>query len=182
MKPVSTADDMQKKPPPPPTCFFATAIFSPPIKVLGGFIKCLPPLLALYSNLQFWFSPNFFLGGLPRLLLHRIKVMMMSHLLLFLLHQRFTYWHKKKNISVLYGSLPSLGFSQSAMQCVFFACVFFCTCVRRRKNGTRSITKVHTGVWEGWSFSHLTTFGHHTHTHKEPPLFSPLIIYILKWF
>jgi hypothetical protein len=158
---------MQK---PPPTCFFATAIFSPPIKVLGGFIKCLP--LLYWRSIQICnsgFHLVFFFLGCPVCYYTESKWWWCrTHLLLFLLHQRFTYWHKKQFGFIWFSPLPWFLTVCNALR-VFLRVFFFCTCVRRRKNGTRSITKVHTGVWEGWSFSHLTTFGHHTH--KEPPPF-----------
>jgi hypothetical protein len=79
MKPVSLQRTTCKNH--PPTCFFfCHSYFLSPDKSLGRVYQMSPPpLLALYSNLQFWFSPSFFLFGLPRLLLHRIKVMMMSY-------------------------------------------------------------------------------------------------------
>jgi hypothetical protein len=105
-----------------------------------------PPLLALYSNLQFWFSPSFFSFWVAPFVITPNQSDDDVVPTFFFFYYINVLHIDIKNNSVLYGSLPTLGFSQSAMQCVFFCVFFFCTCVRRRKNGTRSITKVHTGV------------------------------------
>lgn len=171
MKPVSLQRTTCKNH--PPTCFFfATAIFSPPIKVLGGFIKCLP--LLYWRSIQICnsgFHLVFFFLGCPVCYYTESKWWWCrTHLLLFLLHQRFTYWHKK-NISVLYGSLPSLGFSQSAMQCVFFCVFFLHMCKKKKKTEHVQSPKFTRGSER---VDHFPTLQHLaiTHTRSPPPFFT----------